>query len=325
MSTIKDVAGRAGVSVATVSRFLNNNGYVSEKSSKKISEAIDELNYTPNEIARSLYNKSSKLIGLLIPQIDNPFFSNIIKGVESICNERGFHLIISNISNLDDEDRYLDSFMKNQVAGIISSIGSSKKYDHIKCPIVGVDRARDNFEYAVYFDEINGGRLSACAILEGGCKRVLVNVGPKEIDVAKYRFQGIKDIFDENNIDYEIYYSSGYGYDSAMEFVEYLKDKYMDYDSIIACNDLHALCATLFLERENVSVPNDIQIIGYDDIIFSKVSNPKIATIRHDACYLGKIAATMLIDLIEKKEIENNKIQLDTFLIKNESLRIESD
>ena len=108
MPTIKDVAGLARVSVATLSRYLNDSGYVSEYAREKIAKAIKVLDYTPNEVARSLYKKTSKLIGLLVPQIDNPYFNNIITGVESVCNEKGFHLIISNVSENKDEKNTLN-------------------------------------------------------------------------------------------------------------------------------------------------------------------------------------------------------------------------
>lgn len=326
MSTIKDVAELAGLSVATVSRYLNNSGYVSENARKKISLAIKTLNYTPNEVARSLYNKTSKLIGLLVPQIDNPYFSNIIKGVESVCNKRGFHLIVSNVDNLRDEKKYMESFMTNNIAGIISSTGFLDDQSNIiNCPIVGVDRAIDNFEHAVFYDEENGGKLSAQAIINSGCKNVLVGSGPKDLEIAEKRLKGALSILDKHSINYDIHYSKGYDYESAKEFVEFLKSSSTNYDSIIASSDLHALTCSLYLNKIGACIPDDVQIVGYDDTIFSKLSNPNISTINHDGDLLGEKAAEMLIDLIEGKELENNKVQLFSKLIEKDSLRKNSN
>lgn len=323
MPTIKDVAGLAGVSVATVSRYLNDSGYVSENAREKIAKAIKKLDYTPNEVARSLYKKTSKLVGLLVPQIDNPYFNNIITGVESVCNERGFHLIISNVSKKEDEKKYIESFMTNNVAGIISSIGTYEDYKRIKCPIVGVDRARNSFEYSVFYDEENGGRLAAEAIVKGGAGKILVGAGPENIEVARDRLRGILEVLDREKADYHVYNSSGYDYESANEFASFIENADEKYDSIIACNDLHGICATLSLNRAGVEMPKDVQVIGYDDTIFSKLSNPGLSTIKHDGAVLGKKAAEMLIDLIEKADVEEKNIQLYSSLVKNGSTRNE--
>lgn len=322
MSTIKDVAELSGLSVATVSRHINNSGYVSDSSREKISLAIKTLQYTPNEVARSLFKKTSKLIGLLVPQIDNPYFNSVIKGVETVCNKKGFHLIVSNVDNPQDEKKYMESFMTNNIAGIISSTGfSNNQYESFRCPIVGVDRAKNDFKNAVFYDEENGGKLSAQAIVDGGCKNVLIGSGPKSVEVSRDRLSGVLSVLEENRVQYDIYYSEDYDYESASKFVKYLDASSSRYDSIIACNDLHALCSSLYLNNLGVSIPEDVQIIGYDDTIFSQLSNPNISTINHDGDLLGEKAAEMLIELIEKKELINNKIQLFSTLVKKGSLR----
>lgn len=325
MSTIKDVANMAGVSVATVSRYINGSGYVSGYSREKIAEAIEELDYTPNEVARSLYKKTSKLIGLLVPQIDNPYFNSIITGVEHVCNERGYHLIISNVSKNEDEKKYIESFMTNNVAGIISSIGTSDFYEKIKCPIVGVDRASNSFKHSVFYDEENGGRMAAKTVVRGGAKKVLIASGPEDIRIAMERLKGTEDVLKENGVDYEIYFTNGYDFDSATEFVKEIERRKDSYDAIIACNDLHALCAALYMGRKGINIPNDIQIVGYDDTIFSKLSNPRLSTIKHDGALLGSKSAEMLIDLIEKKDVKEDRIQLYSSFVKNGSTKGEAE
>lgn len=320
MPTIKDVAQLAGVSVATVSRHINNSGYVSEKSKEKVVSAIKSLNYMPNEVARSLNKKTSKLIGLLVPQIDNPFFYEIMSGVESVCTQKGYQVIVGNASNKNDGVKYIESFISNNIAGIISAIGS---IDDCKtdCPLITIDRDTEKFKYSVGFDEVLGGQIAANAILQSGAKKILVNSGPMNIDVAKHRMNGIIDVLNKSNQKYDIYESNGYGYDSAMKFVDYLENCDTEYDSIIACNDLHALCAALYINRKGYEIPDDVQIIGYDDVIFSKVFNPKISTISHDAKTLGNKAAKMILEIIEKGDVLNKKIELKPYLIKNKSLR----
>lgn len=323
MPTIKDVAAMAGVSVATVSRYINESGYVSENTKEKIAKAVEVLDYTPNEVARSLYKKTSKLVGLLVPRIDNPYFNNIITGMEHVCNDRGYHLIISNVSKNEDEKKYIESFMTNNVAGIISAIGTSDIYEKIKCPIVGVDRASSSFDHTVVYDEENGGKMAAELIVEGNAKRVLIASEAKEIKTSMERLKGTKEVLERNGVDYDVYYTKGSDFESAMALVHYIDESDKKYDSIIACNDLFALCVALHMARTGVKVPEDVQIVGYDDTIFSKLSNPQLSTIRHDGVLLGEKSAEMLIDMIEKKEIKESKIQLFSSLVKNGSTRSE--
>lgn len=321
MATIKDVAKLAGVSIATVSRYINSNGYVSMEAKEKISKAVEELKYTPNEVARSLYKKTSKMVALLIPQIDNPYFTDLAKGVESALKKEGYHLIISHLSEFDEIEKYIKSFTMNNVAGLISAIPSNK-FDESTCPVVGVDRSRDIFENAVFFDEVEGGRISAMALLKSKNSRVLVNAGPREIDVARYRLDGVKEVLDKENIEYDVYYSDSYDFESSQGLIDYIENSEENYDSIIACNDLFALGVAMYFHSKEVKIPDDVQIIGYDDTIFSKLCTPKIASVSHDGQKLGVLAGEMLIKLIKKEEIENKKIELRPYLVENSSLRI---
>ncbi|WAW14955.1 LacI family DNA-binding transcriptional regulator [Peptostreptococcus equinus] len=320
MATIKDVAKLAGVSVATVSRYINSNGYVSIESKEKIAKSIKELNYTPNEVARSLYKKTSKMVALIIPQIDNPYFTDLAKGVEDILKKEGYHLIISHLSEKDQVEKYVESFAMNNIAGIISAI-ESEKFSDISCPVVGVDRSRDVFEYAVYFDDLEGGKISANALKNTNARNVLINAGPKNIDVAKYRLQGMIEVLESNNISYDIYYSDTYDFESTQGLVDYLEGNIYKYDTIIACNDISSLTLAIYLQSRGIKIPEDIQIIGYDNTVFSKFFIPKLASINHDGKELGLLAAKMLIKLIKKENVEVKKIELRPYLVENNSLR----
>lgn len=123
MASMREVADRSGVSVATVSRYINKSGYVSAKSAKIIQEVIDEMNYVPNEVARSLFQKKSKLIGVLLPDITNPFVTMLSKGIENHLNNSEYGLIIANVNNdVKKEEQYLTNFKSNNIVGIISAI-----------------------------------------------------------------------------------------------------------------------------------------------------------------------------------------------------------
>lgn len=323
MATIRDVAKLAGVSVATVSRYINDKGSVNEENQRKVGEVVRALNYTPNEVARSLNKKKSKFIGLLVPQIDNPYFSSIIRGAESVANNSGYHLIIGNVSNEDDEARFVESLRNNNISGVISAVGSSQIYDdkNNEIPMVRIDRIFDSSKYSVSYDEFFGGRLAGMSIINGGAKKVLVNAGPESLDIAEKRFQGIRRILDENDISYDVYRSDDFDYTSAQKFSLEVSKYVDDYDSIIAANDIHALCIALEIQKKGLSIPEDIQIIGYDNTLYSKVFNPPLATIDHDGHELGRRALELLLDIMKGEVVHSRRIQLQVELVKNGSLR----
>lgn len=320
-TTIKDVAERSGLSVATVSRFINGNGYVGEKSKEKISKAIEELNYIPNEVARSLYKKTSKLIGFLVPGIDNLFSASIINGLEIRCQESGYQLIISNVAKLDDLRSHVDSLIINNIAGIVSTIPISN-IESLTCPIVGVDRNQEDFEYAVYFNDYMGGKIIAQTLLNRNPKKVLINTGPESISIAVNRKNGIIDVFKSHDIKYDIFESKAYDFNAALDLVNFIDSNNKEYDTIIACNDIHALTLSNYLQRNHIKIPDQVQIIGYDDTILSRLANPRLATINHNGYDLGYIAGEILFNLINQIPIRENKVELDPYLVENESLRI---
>ena len=165
MKPIKEVAKLAGVSVATVSRALNNSGYVSEEARKKVESAVKELNFYPNEVARSLYQKKSKLIGLLLPDIANPFFPLIAKGVEDGVNQRGYSLLLGNVEDdLEKEKDYLKIFAQNNIAGVISAVQGDIK-DLQNMPFVLLDRVESDQNFSVHSDDYTGGMMAAEAIV----------------------------------------------------------------------------------------------------------------------------------------------------------------
>ncbi len=191
MATIRDVAKKAGVSVATVSRALNDNGYVHEDTRKLVEGAIKELNYKPNEVARSLYKKKSRLIGLLLPDIRNPFFPGLARGVEDEMQEHGLRLIIGNADEKPEKEiDYIETFKQNNVIGIISATNQTEisHYENLTFPVVFLDRT-SNQHPSVYADGLAGGKMAAKEIIRRGSKRITLLKGPMELRTAQDRFK----------------------------------------------------------------------------------------------------------------------------------------
>ena len=318
---MKAVAKLAGVSTATVSRYINNSGYVGTKSKVRIQEAIDDLNYSPNEVARSLQQKKSRLIGLLLPDISNPFFTMMAKGIEDELNKTEYSLILANVQeNKDKETEYLRSFKNNNVAGVISAIEHKTKLD-TEMPYVSIDRVSSNDEYSVTGDDYRGGVIAATEILKRKPKEILILNSIEHLEKSKNRLNGIVTMLNEQDITYYIHSVYSYRIDEVDGMMDTILINYPNVDSIIASNDLHALVLLKSAIQKNIVVPENLQIIGYDNISFSALANPGLSTVAQPVYQMGVVAAQLLQSIIENKPIAEKHIVLPVEFINRESLR----
>lgn len=323
MMTIKDVARIAGVSVATVSRVLNESGYVNVDTRKKVEAAIKEMKYTPNEVARSLYKRKSKLIGLLLPDITNPFFPQLARGIEDRMQEQGYRIIFGNSDeNEDKEIDYIQTFIQNNVIGMISSTNfpESDVYSKLKIPVVFLDRT-SNDSPSVYADGRKGGRLAAQEIIARGSRKITILQGPAHIKPAQDRFLGAIEVLNEMGIIYNVIQTTSFSHTEAEQWAVELFDKYIDTDGVISSNDIVATAVIHEAHRLGKRVPQDLQIIGFDDIPLSSLLSPSLSTIRQPAHDMGREAAGLLIKLIEQDKVEDKIIQLPVSFVERETTR----
>lgn len=323
MTTIKDVANLAGVSVATVSRVINDRGYVHADTRKKVEDAVKALHFSPNEVARSLYTRKSKLIGLLLPDIANPYFPQLARGVEDRMQEQDYRIIFGN-SDEDErkEQDYIQTFIQNNVVGVISSTNypHSSIYEKLKIPVVFLDRTSLD-RPSVYADGREGGRLAAKEIIKRGSKRITVMQGPSHIRPAQDRFEGAIEVIREAGLDHEVIQTTSFSFNEAGVWAEELFRKYPDTDGVIASNDIAAMAVLHEADRIGKNVPQDVQVIGFDDIPMSGLLSPALSTIRQPAYEMGREAAGLLIQLVEQNNMENKNIQLPVSFIERGTTR----
>ncbi|GIO29335.1 MULTISPECIES: LacI family DNA-binding transcriptional regulator [Paenibacillus] len=323
MATIRDVAKHAGVSVATVSRVINETGYVHEDTRKKVETAIRELHYTPNEVARSLYKRKSRLIGLLLPDITNPFFPELARGVEDEMQANDFRIIFGNSDeNMKKEKDYIQTFVQNNVVGVIASTNhpDNDTYRKLNIPVVFLDRTADN-RPSVYSDGREGGRMAAQEIVARGSKKVTVIRGPKHIRPAQDRYQGAVDVLKSERIAFNVIPTSSYSFTEAGNWARELFEKHPDTDGVIASNDIVATAVLHEALRLGKNVPEDVQIVGFDDIPLSTLLTPALTTIRQPAYDMGKAAASLLIQLIENENVDNKTIQMPVTFTERDTTR----
>ena len=322
MATIRDVAKLAGLSVATVSRAINGSGYVSEESRKNINRAIKDLNFRPNEVARSLYQKKSKLVGLLLPDISNPFFPLLAKGVEDFLHGKGYQVILGNVQeNSERAVDYIHAFSQNNIAGVLSAVdGDIITYDEFK-PLVFLDRVGTDSEYSIHADDLSGGELAARAVLETAPGGIVVIAGPKEVDRSHERLQGMIKILNQSKSRYFVVHSSSFLLEDAVKTAQEVFEHFPLIDTVIAPSDIHAIALIQEAYRRNIRVPADLQVIGYDDIPISNLVVPPLTTIHQPAYEIGYQGAEMLYQLMNNKKVNQKKIVLPVTLIERDTLR----
>lgn len=318
MATIKDIAKKAGISVTSVSRVLNNRGYLSENLKNKVQLAIEELDYQPNELARSLQKKQSNIIGLIIPNVAHPFFGELVSAIETYAFSHSYKLLLCN-SQLDPqkEKDYLQMLRASQVDGVImgSHTMDVAEYVSIQQPLVTIDRKISADIPYICSDNYSGGVLAAKKLLEKGCKRIAYIGGNVELDLlAKKRYDGFTEVLSKNNIWHVFLQTNvnGFDFDEYEKLAEKLFHLYPDVDGVFASSDVIASYVLKICYRLDKHVPKQVKIIGYDDVKLSNILSPEITTISQPIPEMAKAT----VDIIIKQICGDNVPQETVFPVK---------
>ncbi|MHC8517754.1 LacI family DNA-binding transcriptional regulator [Sporosarcina sp. ITBMC105] len=331
MPTIKDVSKLAGVSVATVSRYLNKNGYVSQQAADAIAEVIDKLNYKPNNIARSLAGMKTATIALMVPDILNPFFPEVARATEDAANAYDYTLILCNTdNNPEKEQKYIETLIHKQVDGIIISSYTIKpeQLEHLqkrKIPVILMDNHLSGSSIvSLMSNNFNGGKLATGHLQNQGCRKIAHICGPIHITSSRERTNGYEviakqlDSFTPSLIAYSDFTVKG-GYRAMQELIQ----KHPDLDGVFASNDLMAAGAIKALQEANLSVPTDVKVIGFDGIQMEMMS-PEISTVAQPIYEIGKTAVDTLVKLINGDPIETYTQTFEVELQVKQSTSIQS-
>lgn len=332
-STISDIAQRANVSKATVSRVINNKSEgVGEETKQRILDIIKELNYQPSLIARGLVIKRIHSIGLIIPDIANPFFPQLARGAEDSALKRGYNLFLCNSdNNMEKEKIYINAFIKKSVDGVILTSSLSKsniQYQLLKernIPFILLDRYIEGMEQetGVFLDNEEGAYQATSYLLKNGHERIAFISGPFSVTTAWHRFQGYQKAHYDKGvpIDYQLIREGEYRLETGREFIEELLVKNVPFTAVFAGNDMIAIGALKALKRQHIKVPDSVEVIGFDNIDLSALIEPALSTVAQPTYDMGALGAEMLIDLIEGKEIKQNNFYLRPELILRETTR----
>lgn len=311
MTTIKDIAREVNVSVSTISRVLNNKPDVSEETKIKVEKVIKKLGYNPNRIARGLVLRKTNSIGLVIPDINNPFFPEIIKGVERTAKKLGYSLILCNTDNDKKEERESISLLRSkQVDGMILSLSLEnkavlKELEKEKFPIVQIDRQiKDSIYPAVTIDNKRSAYIATEYLIKQGHKKIGHITGDLSTETAINRLNGFKLALKDHNLTVkkEWILEGDYSKESGKEMMEKIIKLEDRPTAIFFANDLMAFGAYEAIFEYNYRIPEDFSIMGHDNIEITSFVKPGLTTMDQPKYRLGEIAAKKLISMIENKD-----------------------
>ena len=331
MATIKDVARHAGVSTSTVSHVLNNTRYVSEDVSARVQAAVEELRYAPSALARSLKVQSTKTFGMLVTTSTNPLFGEVLKGVERRCYEHGYNLILCNTEgDVTRMHANLDTLLQKRVDGLmlmcseVESQGFNLFERHKPVPTVVMDWGPTNFSCDKIQDNSHrGGYMATQYLIAKGHTEIGCITGILDKLTAQQRFAGFKQAMQEANLAINPNWVTAGNFEcegGEQAFAEMYANGPLP-TALFVCNDMMAMSVINSASKKGISVPQDLSIIGYDDIKLAKYITPSLTTIHQPKHRLGKKAVDMLLEQINSKTESNQIVELEPTLVERDSVK----
>lgn len=314
MATIHDVAAKAGVSVTTVSRVLNNRGYISEATRKKVYDSMDALGYQPNEIARSLLRKQSNILGVIVPSVSHPFFSELTDRVEYYAYQKGYKVLLCNSQRDPIKERdYIEMLKRNRVDGIFmgSHTLEVEEYQSLRSPILTFDRKIGEEIPFISSDNYEGGRLATERLIALGCRKIAHICGNLQLDLlANRRTSAFLDVVRQHGTEHLIIQTDMNVFDQAKyeELLSQLLKEHPDIDGIFATSDIIAAFAIKECKRVGKKIPEEVKIIGYDDVSAARWVTPELTSIRQPVDEMGKLAVDLLCKQVEGEIVDSTNI-----------------
>lgn len=324
MTTIREVALRAGVSPSTVSHIINNTRFVAPETRARVLAAMAELNYRPNVLARSLRRGETHTIGLILPDSANPFFAEIARAIEDAAFRAEYNVILGNTeNNLEREQVYVDVFVQKQVDGLIfvatgDQSPSLEELLRLGIPVVVVDRRLPGLQAdTVLTDNLQGGLQATRYLLERGHRRIGCITGPSHLTPSADRVVGYRQALTEYGvpIDERLIRRGDFHPHSGYALTHELLQCDPPPTALFVCNDLMALGALRALAETGRQVPHDCAVVGFDDIELASYANPPLTTIRQDKAALATMAVQFLRERIARTDIPARTYIVATTLV----------
>lgn len=309
MATIYQVSELAGVSLSTVSRVLNNNDYVSKKTKKKVMEAMKELGYQPSSIARSLASSRTSSVGILVSELDGPFFRQMMSAIEEQLRAAGKHVIITPGHSDETKEKNAFEFLISRNCDAIIAhveavsneylIGLSKGKTPIYLMSRYVEEIKDN---CISLDNEMGGYLATKTMITKGHTNIAYIAGPQFKPDASERFKGHKRALAEFDLTFNenLFYIGDFKETGGNDGLKYFIDNKATFTALVCANDEMASGAMKYAREHGFNLPRDLAIMGYDNVIFTNYLYPTLTTINNPVPEMGKMAANLVLKDIYK-------------------------
>lgn len=329
MATIKEVSQRAGVSASTVSRVLNGTVPVAPETERRVLEAIDALNYRPNAFARGLATNRSGGIGVVVNELSSPYYGAVLKGIELAIEAKGMHMLVSSGHASAKQEREAIEFLgERRSDALVVQVEATSDLDLLELagrqpPMVIFGRYLAELDgRCVYLDNEAGGELATLHLLEHGHRRIAHIAGPMSFPDSRDRLQGYRRALEAAAIAYDArrVIEGDFTEDGGYRATTRLLKRDLDIDAIFAANDQMAAGALQALRELGRSVPHDISLVGYDDVLLARYLYPALTTIRQPLVEMGRAAAEIALAALANEEAEVRR-KFEPSLVIRQSVR----
>jgi DNA-binding LacI/PurR family transcriptional regulator len=323
-ATSHDVAKQAGVSVATVSRVLNASPHVSPNARRKVLRAVKALNFQPNRTAQRLRAKQSKVIGLIISDIQNPFFTSVVRGIEDVAYANGYSVVLCNSDEDPAKEKlYINVMRAETVAGVILASTTESNplvgelLDH-RIPVIAMDRRIKNRSIdSVLVSNLRGARAAVIHLIKQGHRRIGFIGMPLTRTPGKERLAGYENALREHGLAVSRQFvriadaKQLGGHDATLE----LLSRQSNITALFVANNLMTLGALNAIRERGLKIPDDISLVGFDDMPWAALLQPPLTVVAQPTYELGKQAAELLLERLQKPDKPVTNVQLETTLI----------
>jgi LacI family transcriptional regulator len=322
--TVKNVAEKAGVSTATVSRVISGRGGVSQHLTEQVNQAIASLNYRPNRVARNLRVRKAKTVGIVVSDIANPFFTSIMRGIQDTMMARGFVFLAANSDEDEKQEKiHIETFLAEEVAGIILAPASSDSRTYAslvdeKAAIVVIDRIPRNMNVdSVLVDNFAGARVATEHLISIGHHRIGMISGPTHISTADLRLKGYRSALEDNGIQFDpdLVGSGDFRLEGGYQAMQAFLSLNNRPTAVLSANNVMTLGAYQAINEQYIRIPGEIAVVGFDDMPWAASLQPPLTVIAQPTYEIGRLAANLMFDRIINPEMFVRKIMLETQLI----------
>ncbi|REL29633.1 LacI family DNA-binding transcriptional regulator [Thalassotalea euphylliae] len=327
MATIYEVSKLAGVSLATVSRVMNNNARVSDKTKQKVLDAMNELGYRPNASARSLASNRSDSVGIMVSELHGPFFGQMMAGIESELRAAGKHVIFTTGHSEEEREKDGIEFLMGRNCDAIIIHVEVVTDDYLvevsqgNTPIYLLSRYVEQLkEKCISLDNEVGGYLATKALIDHGHNKIAYIAGPQFKADASNRLLGHKRALQEHGIEFnsDLLFIGDFKETGGSEGLKHFIDNQLSFSAVVCANDEMASGAMKYAREHGYTLPNDLSVIGFDNVIFANYLYPTLTTIDNPVEKMGRMAAKMVLtDIYKRKDLSIERVFEPSLILRN--------